>query len=203
VCAIRRYVAKIAGDLELHIWAVPEGKDERLPLPGSPFSIHCAAGKAHAGESSVDGFTRIHEVVDSRGSSMKLGQQQPARAQPRRHSSREATCGYEESNEVFAGDLISVRPKIRDKLGNPTAAPEGELKVRLAQPDGSDLELKPNVTIRSGLTNYDVRYEPQVRASRLTTHAHLRCMACTLLTDDRCTVCAALCVLRAAAQGGV
>ena len=76
----------------------------------------------------------------------------------------------EDSNEIFAGDLLSVRPMIRDKLGNPTAATDGTLIIKLHNPDGTQSELKPSITIRSGLTNYDVRYEPQLKG---TYHMHV------------------------------
>ena len=51
-----------------------------------------------------------------------------------------------------------MRPKIRDKLGNNTAAPEGALVVSLVMPDGSEMQLKPNIYFRSGLTHYDTRF---------------------------------------------
>ena len=163
------YIPKMAGNLELHIWALrsAQGRSERLELPGMPYILHCTAGKAHAGGSSVEGFTRLDAVSNDRkgqaaapqSMGSKLGM---AGVVAKRSSEREATCSYELSNEIFAGEPIIVRPKIRDKLGNNTAAPDGALEVTLNTPDGGVSELLASISLRHGLTNYDVRYEPQV-----------------------------------------
>ena len=164
-----RYVAEQAGNLELHVWAVdkPGGQQflevegERIALPGSPFLLHCAAGKANPSGSSVQGFTRIKEVEEPRAGMKASGNGLRGTLQPRRNREREAICSYDDSTDMFAGDALSVRPKIRDKLGNPTAAPDGDLRIELSGPGGLKQELTPSIAVKSGLTSYDVRYEPQ------------------------------------------
>ena len=203
-----RYVAEVAGNLELHVWCLNKepsakggksssggrstspvaggrnsaaergsGADKeggasgggggwtREALPGSPFLMHCAAGRAHAQGSSVDGFSRIDPEAQTnragggRGTAASL---KPQAAVQKRSKARETLGSYEDSIDIYAGEAIAVRPKIRDKLGNNTAAPEGALFVTVHGPDDEEVELKPNVAIRSGLTNYDVRFEPQL-----------------------------------------
>lgn len=171
-----RYTIEIAGNLEMHLWAIdkPGGKQflekegERIQMPGSPFFIHCAAGKANPSGSSVRGFTRIKEVEEPRAGMKASGNGLRETLKPRRNKEREAKSSYDDSIDIFAGDALSVRPQIRDRLGNPTAALDGDLKIelRLPLPEGASgtapkVELKPSVAVRGGLTNYDVRYEPQ------------------------------------------
>ena len=164
-----KYVAEVAGDLELHVWCCAEDDDKRVALPLSPFETHCAAGRAHVRGSSVDGFTRLDPNAEGRGKGTGLKQQATAQ---KRSQKRELRSTYEDSNEILAGEPIVVRPRIRDKLGNNTAAAEGALSVTLTTPEGTELELMPNISIRSGLTNYDVRYEPQL-AGRYAMHVRL------------------------------
>ena len=216
-----RYVADIAGNLELYVWCEQGAASTatRQALPGSPFAIHCAAGRAHAQGSSVSGFTRIDPNAEQQRAGVRnvpMGVKAAA-PQVRRSKARERCGTYEESIEVYSGEPISVRPKIRDRLGNNTAAPEGALIVSLDLPEGlepsahddaadaegggssgrtakaeqgpkaadakaadakaadakaadaghqaetpiTSIELKPTISLRSGLTHYDVRYEPQ------------------------------------------
>ena len=166
------YVAEVAGNLELHLWCYQSrNPHQRIALPNSPYLVHCEAGKAHPEGSGVDGFTRVEVLAERKGVGQGPGAAMSssksasgmANVQKKRSPERMKRGAYEDSKEIYAGDLISVRPKIRDKLGNNTAAPEGALNVLLDLPDGSQLELKPEITIRSGLTNYDVRYEPQLK----------------------------------------
>ena len=164
-----KYVAEVAGDLELHVWCCAEDDDKRVALPLSPFETHCAAGRAHVRGSSVEGFTRLDPNAEGRGKGNGLKQQATAQ---KRSQKRELRSTYEDSNEILAGEPIVVRPRIRDKLGNNTAAAEGALSVTLTTPEGTELELMPNISIRSGLTNYDVRYEPQL-AGRYAMHVRL------------------------------
>ena len=164
-----KYVAEVAGDLELHVWCCAEDDDKRVALPLSPFETHCAAGRAHVRGSSVEGFTRLDPNAEGRGKGTGLKQQATAQ---KRSQKRELRSTYEDSNEILAGEPIVVRPRIRDKLGNNTAAAEGALSVTLTTPEGTELELMPNISFRSGLTNYDVRYEPQL-AGRYAMHVRL------------------------------
>jgi len=141
--------------------------------------MHCIAGKAHASGSKVEGFSRVETAVVDRN---KAGGTAPVRAPsaggapggtPKRSPLRESQCRYEESREIFAGDMVLVKPKIRDRLGNNTAAPEGALNVTLDSPDGQQIELQPSKSIKSGLTNYEVQYEPHVKGWYLV-HVRLK-----------------------------
>lgn len=170
-----RYTPTLAGNLELYIWILrPENKAMggagRELLHSTPFLVQCAAGKAHTGGSSVKGFTRLEVVTDSRG---KAPSGSKTSATPKRSPARDQKSSYEDSVDVYAGEPILVRPRIRDRLGNPTAAPEGTLSVDLELPDGSKEEMKLVTTIRSGLTNYEIRYEPR-RTGRYQMHVNLK-----------------------------
>lgn len=48
-----RYVAQTAGAMDLHVWAQVQDRDERVPLPGSPFQVFVSEGKADADGSFV------------------------------------------------------------------------------------------------------------------------------------------------------
>lgn len=79
-----KYVAEMAGNLEMHLWAIQkEDSEDRIALPGSPFIIHCQAGKAHAGGSSVRGFTRVLQEVEQVGRSAGPSPQANARPNAR------------------------------------------------------------------------------------------------------------------------
>ena len=62
---------------------------------------------------------------------------------------------------MHAGDTVVAAPKICDKLGNDTAAPEGDLTVTVRTPEGGEpLELALTVSIKQGLTRYEAKYSP-------------------------------------------
>ena len=48
ICELK-YVATQAGACGLHVWCDPNSSDERIPLPGSPFTLSVGAGKASPG----------------------------------------------------------------------------------------------------------------------------------------------------------
>lgn len=65
-----KYTAEAAGDMELHCWCQrgPNGAGApREALPGSPFRVVCAPGKACAKTSIVGGFHRVHSSKDRGG----------------------------------------------------------------------------------------------------------------------------------------
>lgn len=173
-----RYTPTLAGNLELYLWILrPENKAMggagRELLHSTFFLVQCAAGKAHTGGSSVKGFTRLEVVTDSRGKAPSGSKTATTSATPKRSPARDQKSSYEDSVDVYAGEPILVRPRIRDRLGNPTAAPDGTLSVHLELPDGTKEEMKLVTTIRSGLTNYEIRYEPR-RTGRYQMHVNLK-----------------------------
>jgi len=173
-----RYTPTLAGNLELYLWILrPENKAMggagRELLHSTFFLVQCAAGKAHTGGSSVKGFTRLEVVTDSRGKAPSGSKTATTSATPKRSPARDQKSSYEDSVDVYAGEPILVRPRIRDRLGNPTAAPDGTLSVHLELPDGTKEEMKLVTTIRSGLTNYEIRYEPR-RTGKYQMHVNLK-----------------------------
>ena len=176
-----KYALQAAGDLELHVWCINDdpsvlrgAKAEREALPGSPFSLHCRAGKAHAAGSSVDRFSRAETddkaIGAARLAAARAISEKPltvqAEAYLQRHAARLEGNGSAAdmlSWNVMAGEGIVVRPNIRDKLGNSTAAPDGALSVRLATPDDATHEIAPTVAVKGGLTTYEVCYEPEAK----------------------------------------
>jgi hypothetical protein len=173
-----RYTPTLAGNLELYLWILrPENKAMggagRELLHSTFFLVQCAAGKAHTGGSSVKGFTRLEVVTDSRGKAPSGSKTATTSATPKRSPVRDQKSSYEDSVDVYAGEPILVRPRIRDRLGNPTAAPDGTLSVHLELPDGTKEEMKLVTTIRSGLTNYEIRYEPR-RTGKYQMHVNLK-----------------------------
>ena len=133
-----------------------EGASRREPLPGSPFFVSSTAGRAHAAGSSVSGFERI----ETRGDKDALGRLGLAPA--RRASKEDVEARAAEEPYVHAGDTLVVSPKICDKLGNDTAAPEGDLTFAIDSADGESLAMEPTVSVRQGLTRYEVKYTPTV-----------------------------------------
>ena len=206
-----RYLSRMAGDLELHVWVVrmttsteasasqpdqpklSSSADQPLPaigflagamqgamqgamgfitgaaaagaaggdgakpstnreaLPGSPFIISSMAGRAHAAGSRVHGLERVEKKGDA-----------ARRGQPHADA-KKVTKPAEDGAAllVHAGDTVVAAPKICDKLGNDTAAPEGDLTVTVRTPEGGEpLELALTVSIKQGLTRYEAKYSP-------------------------------------------
>ena len=171
-----RYVSKIAGDLELHLWCTNTSTPEsgREMLPGSPFAVASSAGRAHAAGSHVSGFARAE------GTDVRQGLSQPGRTavpevrrvEADRRAAQALRDSVSGSNLIHAGDALLVRPKICDKLGNDTAAPPGELSVMLETAEGETIPIEPVVTVRHGLTQYELRYEPR-QVGNYAMHVHL------------------------------
>jgi len=123
----------------------------REALPGSPFTISSMAGRAHAAGSRVHGLERI----EKKGDAARRGQPHAdARKMPKPTEDGSGLL-------VHAGDTVVVAPKICDKLGNDTAAPEGDLTVTVRTPEGGEpLKLALTVSIKQGLTRYEAKYSP-------------------------------------------
>jgi hypothetical protein len=149
------WIATVAGNTELHVWADPLSNNERIPLPGSPFTLHVGPGGPKSSTSHVDGWTK-----ESRSQDVK-----ESRAKAHRQSiSGEAMA--EAEAKVIAGDLMSLRPLIVDAFGNPTQLKEGSsaLKATLVKPDGTELPLSVLTAYAktSSLANYEVKCDSQV-----------------------------------------
>lgn len=141
VCELR-YVATNAGACGLHIWCDPNSTDERIPLPGSPFPVHVAAGKAAPKVSVVDTWTKI---VKEEKSINKAAQQ-----------------GVTDPKLLYAGDTISIRPQIFDAFGNAAQLEEGALEVQHESPAGKTVPMAFTVNSRGGQTTYDIRHDTSV-----------------------------------------
>ena len=204
-----KYVPKVAGDLELHVWCVrgeedgacapvanakkakdgadkaKDGTDskvnarrksredadvpvgvpapEREAVPGSPFSVHCSAGKAHAAGSFVEAPWTTRDRSADHGNSRSTSPHRLRRANTMAsiddaaETNTMAGGGAMAICEVLAGETVFTEPKIRDRLGNATAAPPGALAVSLESP-GSDvlIDLVPSESMRGGLVAYEV-----------------------------------------------
>lgn len=122
---------------------------ERLPLPGSPFTIHVVPGSASAEESIVDGFI-VDEVR-----SVDKAKERPSRAFVGL-ASHETDVS---EKRAFAGDTIIVRPLIHDCHGNPTHVLEGTLSATLVNPLGIEEPLVISSTTKGGLTHHEVHHE--------------------------------------------
>ena len=123
----------------------------REALPGSPFTISSMAGRAHAAGSRVQGLERVEKKGDV-----------ARRGQPHADAKKVPKPTEDGSGlMVHAGDTVVVAPKICDKLGNDTAAPEGDLTVTVRTPEGGEpLKLALTVSIKQGLTRYEAKYSP-------------------------------------------
>lgn len=124
---------------------------QREALPGSPFTISSMAGRAHAAGSRVQGLERVEKKGDV-----------ARRGQPHADAKKVPKPTEDGSGLlVHAGDTVVVAPKICDKLGNDTAAPEGDLTVTVRTPEGGEpLKLALTVSIKQGLTRYEAKYSP-------------------------------------------
>lgn len=129
------YTATTAGMNELHIWCDPESKDERIALPGSPFTLHVIAGTPSAQNSSVNGWSR-----ESRQATEKQG-----------GSKNKLNAGADPAVErIMAGDIVSVKPSCCDQYDNQATLIEGMLIATLLRPDSTKIALNLlTTTIRS------------------------------------------------------
>ena len=97
---------------------------EREALPGSPFSLHCLAGKAHAAGSSVDRFSRA-DTEDKATGAARLAAARAISAKPlteqaeahlKRHEVRGLgipTCEPSQSLRLTGSDTFESRPDRR------------------------------------------------------------------------------------------
>ena len=130
------YIAEQAGTTELHVWCDPSAKGERIPLPGSPFPVHCYSGVATAKVSQVDGWTKEAKALDKHGKAVQT-----------------------DSSKIVAGDFIVVRPMVLDAFSNAATLPDGALNIWAVDPKGREEPLSFSQQSRGGVTTYDVRFE--------------------------------------------
>ena len=140
------YWAVHAGMSALHIWCDPEAKGERIAFPGSPFTVHVAAGEASASASRVDGWTKL--LKEEKSLSTKAS----------------ATA---DSTIIYAGDTLQIRPQIFDAYGNAAVLGEELLSVYHEDANGERSTMAVSTQTRSGQTTYDVRYEVTVAGPHL------------------------------------
>ena len=129
-----RYMARVSGNCEMHLWCDPQNSGERHPLPGSPFPVAVAAGKANPKASRVDGWSKVQKDE-------KIGEK------------------HKDAGLLYAGDTVTFRPQVFDAFENQTALPEGAMKIVHALPNGNESELPFQVQVRGGTTTYDVRHD--------------------------------------------
>ena len=154
--------------------AAPKEGLHRLALPGSPFMLHVLAARANNSGSYIDGVSREMEekveVVRTAGEEGFSGAQSRVMAQMGRSSaSKEDKASHQYRTEtrylpidasepVPAGNIIMIRPQIRDPFGNAAAVPDGALSIRIETEEGVEtLPCTPQMI--KGLWNYDMRYE--------------------------------------------
>jgi len=133
-----QYVPTQAGQADLHVWCIPEGKGERLALPGSPFHLHIAEGPASAVASVVEGWTKV--MKDDKNE--KFAKDKNA-----------------DLSVLYTSDTISIRPLIYDEFGNGAALPEDALVIVHDLPSGVKHPLGFTQTTKGGLTTYDIRHD--------------------------------------------
>ena len=138
-----------AGITDLHVWCVsgPQEKQERTPMPGSPWQVLVQSGKPDATVSAVDGFGIDHCAATN------------ARKMPLRPAGDAEDAGVD---RIIAGDVVYVRPTLSDPWGNPANVPDGELTIGLEQPDGEEVLLDYQAHVKGGLTSYEIRHETQL-----------------------------------------
>jgi len=139
------FTPKVEGSCSLHVWAEDIGhrneKRERMPLNGSPWGFHVAAGAASPERSFVDGWSKESRALDKHGKAVD-----------------------QRADLITAGDSMMLRPIICDALGNNTVPEEGALDLHIVLPDGSILQadnssLKLIIATKGGVTTYDIRHE--------------------------------------------
>lgn len=115
-----------------------------------PFALHVGADAASAHVSEVDGYSKEDGQLDE-----KKG------GKPR--AGRPATLAHEDT--IFAGDIVVVRPQLRDSFGNP-APPQAEdaLVMTLEAPGGAaEAPMAMIQHHRGGPNAQEVRYETMAR----------------------------------------
>jgi len=139
-----------AGITDLHVWCAtgPSEKQERTPLPGSPFQVLVNSGKPNAAVSEVDGYG-IESLQKTKEDSKKG---------PQRGLNMQAAGDINEG-KIVAGDAVFVRPTLADVYGNPANVPDGALIIALEGPDGEETLLEYQAHVRGGLTSYEIRHD--------------------------------------------
>lgn len=159
------YFIKTAGDLDLYLWAFDStDREQKRDLLGSSHRINCVASKAHSAGSFIEGFSRVEVVGGTQGKKSVNGPVKTSPGPPGTSSGGPSRVEAQAASgtPVAAGELLVLKPQIRDQYGNPTATNEGTLTVELITADGTSHDLKPMSQVRSGLTTYEARYEPEL-----------------------------------------
>ena len=139
------FFATHSGANELHTWILPQSKGERLALPGSPFTLHVAAGTPTASHSHVTGWHKGAGAAPDKGSLLKS----------------KADMSGNGADIVIAGDQICVKPNIADQFDNMATLSSGMLVSTLLKPDGTktELNLLTTITKSTQLSQYEVKAE--------------------------------------------
>jgi hypothetical protein len=124
--------------------AAEAARSGREALPGSPFRLIVCPADADATGSYVDGFSKAVEKVehDKVGIGKKGPDASPSATPPliRAGTSNANSPGaphgetlLESGSLVGAGETIVIRPNVRDRFGNAVMAPEGALRMAVAE----------------------------------------------------------------------
>lgn len=127
------------------------GGAERVPVPGSPFTVHVSEGNASASGS----FVKEAEAKQGGGDKEK----------------DKMTKETKEVGGFVAGEHIVIRPQVRDQFGNASTASNGALTAEHELPDGSIVSLEPP-KMRGGIGSYESTLEP-VKAGVHVVHIKL------------------------------
>jgi len=148
----------------------------RLQLPGSPFRVLVLAGDASSSGSTIyeiykavqqtEGQQTLQrkETVSANAIKTAVALRADHPAQPTNAGSRVGAI-VPANGTVGAGELVLVRPLIRDVFGNPAAANDDDLPLRITvilPADGPRLELQAQSEVKGGLTSYEAPFEPRV-----------------------------------------
>ena len=181
------YTPEQAGEMELHLWCVEAPRVGartgaasapapaparsggagssgealgREAVPGSPFSVFCVAGDAHAANSLIDGFTKAEVVYEGKERSKKNALERQSTSggglpeASRVQTSQKSAHVYESGSEVGAGEVVVLRPSIADLYSNAATARDGQLKIELLAPQERTSQILTALThVKGGLTS--------------------------------------------------
>ena len=154
-----------------------DGKAQSATVASMPFAGQWVKAQDHEGESFEIGYTaeeagdfELYVWCDPDGASggnrqWLTGSPFPVRVTGVRPSTSGSYVGGVDvlmGEPVTAGDMLSLRPQLRDQFGNASSAAEGEFEVLMETPVGvHSLELKS----LKGLGAYEVSYEVQLKGA--------------------------------------
>lgn len=147
------------------------GEPVRKELPGSPFKLLVTAGEASSEGSIIEEIYKASAATEvqqaQRKESPALVRQSTGKVGPPSAAAAATSSGrlvtVPARGSVGAGELLLVRPLIRDGFGNPAAAKDGELRIVVQPPDDRrQFEIVAYAEVKGGLTTYEARFEPKV-----------------------------------------